>query len=101
MTEQQKVFQLSTKKHASENLTQERVDQRAHEAIEQFRQENNIDASKKIFIVLGQYQDMRDALAKKHGWVENPIENFDNPHDYRVHAFHFCYTTKSRDAFKY
>lgn len=44
---------------------------------------------------------MRDALAKKHGWVENPIENFDNPNDYRVHAFHFAYTTKSRDAFKY
>jgi hypothetical protein len=101
VNESQKVFQLSTKKHASENLSQEKVDQRAHDAIEQFRQENNIDASKKIFIVLGQYQDMRDALSKKHGWVENPIENFDNPNDYRVHAFHFCYTTKSRDAFKF
>ena len=51
----QKVFQLSTKKRACENLSQEKVDQRAREAIEQFRRENNIDPSKKIFIVLGQY----------------------------------------------
>lgn len=38
---------------------------------------------------------------RRHGWVENPIDSFDNANDYRVHAFHFCYTTKSRDAFKY
>jgi len=44
---------------------------------------------------------MRDAMSKKHGWVENPIDNFDNSHDYRVHAFHFIYTTKSKDAFKF
>ena len=43
---------------------------------------------------------MREALKAK-GWVENPIENFDNGNDYRVHAFHFVYTTKSRDAFKF
>lgn len=44
---------------------------------------------------------MRDALSNKHGWVENPIKDFDVSNDYRVHAFHFLYTTKSRDAFKY
>lgn len=44
---------------------------------------------------------MRDALSKKHGWVENPIDNFEGPNDYRVHAFHFLYTTKSKDAFKF
>ena len=44
---------------------------------------------------------MRDALEEKHGWVENPIENFDNASDYRIHAFHFLYTTKSRDAFRF
>jgi hypothetical protein len=43
---------------------------------------------------------MREALLKK-GWVENPIANFDNVNDYRVHAFHFLYTTKSKDAFKF
>ena len=43
---------------------------------------------------------MRNALTK-HGWIENPIENFDCKNDYRVHAFHFLYTTKSRDAFKW
>lgn len=43
---------------------------------------------------------MRDALLAK-GWVENPIQNFDNENDYRCHAFHFAYTTKSRDAFKF
>ena len=43
---------------------------------------------------------MRDALAKQ-GWVENPIKDFENVNDYRVHAFHFLYTTKSRDAFKF
>lgn len=43
---------------------------------------------------------MRDALLAK-GWVENPIQNFDNENDYRCHAFHFVYTTKSRDAFKF
>ena len=51
--------------------------------------------------MLGQYQDLRDAMSKKPGWVENPIENFDDTSDYRVHAFHFLYTTKSRDAFRF
>lgn len=49
------MFQLNTKKHTSENLTQEKVDQRALEAIEIFRKEHNVDPSKKIFVVLGQY----------------------------------------------
>lgn len=43
---------------------------------------------------------MRAALTAK-GWVENCIESFEdlkNSNDYRVHAFHFLYTTKSRDA---
>ena len=71
------------------------------EAIERFRRENpKVDPKKKIFIVLGLYQDMRDALIAK-GWVENPVSNFDNDNDYRNHAFHFIYTTKSRDAFKF
>ena len=74
---------------------------RANEAIERFRKENpKLDPSKQIFAVLGQYQDVRDALVR-HGWVENPIKNYDDQDDYRVHAFHFLYTTKSRDAFKF
>jgi|TARA_B110000285_G_scaffold229049_1_gene293075 hypothetical protein len=78
------------------------VDKRAQDAIERFWRENpHLDSSKKIFAVLGQYQDMRDALANKHGWVENPIKDFENANDYRVHAFNFLYTTKSRDAFKF
>jgi len=78
------------------------VEQRANEAIDRFRKENpQLDPTKKIFAVLGQYQDLRDAMAKKPGWVENPIENFDDTSDYRVHAFHFLYTTKSRDAFRF
>jgi len=43
---------------------------------------------------------MRAALLAR-GYVENPIQNFEdvaNGSDYRVHAFHFLYTTKSRDA---
>jgi hypothetical protein len=43
---------------------------------------------------------LRDAMSKRNDWVENPIENLDNPNDYRTHAFHFAYTTKSRDVFK-
>jgi hypothetical protein len=38
-------------------------------------------------------------MSKKNDWVENTIENFDNPNDFRTHAFHFAYTTKSRDVF--
>ena len=84
-----------------ENLTPEQVSKRANDAIDRFRRENNLDPSKKIFAVLGQYKDMRDAFSQKHGWIENPIENFENPTDYRCHAFHFLYTTKSKDAFKF
>jgi hypothetical protein len=84
-----------------ENLTPEQVSKRANDAIDRFRRENNLDPSKKIFAVLGQYKDMRDAFSQKHGWIENPIENFENPSDYRCHAFHFLYTTKSKDAFKF
>lgn len=51
-------------------------------------------------MVIGLYQDLRDAMSKRNDWVENPIENLDNPNDYRTHAFHFAYTTKSRDVFK-
>ena len=43
---------------------------------------------------------MRAALLAR-GYVENPIQSFEdvsNGSDYRVHAFHFLYTTKSRDA---
>lgn len=47
------------------------------------------------------YNDLRDALAKKEGWVENPIANFEDLKDYRVHAFHFLYSTKSKDAFAF
>jgi len=66
-----------------------------------FRKENpKLDSTKKIFIVLGQYNDVRSAMIAK-GWVENPIDNFDNHNDYRVHAFHYIYTTKSRDAFRW
>ena len=44
---------------------------------------------------------MRDALLKQ-GWIENPIKDFENvQNDFRVHAFHFLYTAKSRDAFKF
>lgn len=85
----------------AENLTSEQVSKRANDAIDRFRRENNLDPSKKIFAVLGQYKDMRDAFSQKHGWIENPIENFENPNDYRCHAFHFLYTTKSKDAFKF
>ena len=81
-------------------MSPEQVLKRANDAIDRFRRENNLDSSKKIFIVLGQYQDMRDAFLAK-GWVENPIENYENPSDYRSHAFHFLYTTKSKDAFVY
>ena len=59
-----------------------------------------MDQSKKIFIVLGQYHEMRAALLAQ-GWIENPIQNFEevkNGSDYRVHAFHLLYSTKSRDA---
>jgi hypothetical protein len=96
------VFKLvNQKKNQCENLSSEQVENRALEAIERFRRENpKIDPKKKIFIVLGLYQDMRDALLAK-GWVENPVSNFDNENDYRNHAFHFIYTTKSRDAFKF
>lgn len=77
------------------------MDQRAKKAIKRFWKENpSLDSSKKIFIVLGQYNDIRQALLAR-GWVENPVDNFEdlkNANDYRVHAFHFLYTTKSRDA---
>jgi hypothetical protein len=43
---------------------------------------------------------MRDALVRK-GWVENPISNFEGPIDWKMYAFNFLYTTKSRDAFKF
>jgi hypothetical protein len=39
--------------------------------------ENKIESGKKIFIVLGQYHEMRAALLEK-GWIENPLENFEN-----------------------
>ena len=39
-------------------------------------------------------------MSKRNDWVENSIDNLDNPNDYRTHAFHFAYTTKSRDVFK-
>ena len=79
------------------------MDKRAKEAISRFRKENKVDANKKIFIVLGQYHEMRNSLLAR-GWVENPIQNFEdvaNGSDYRVHAFHLVYTTKSRDAFRW
>lgn len=51
--------------------------------------------------MLGVYDDMRKGMARQEDWFENPVNNFENASDYRVHAFHFAYTTKSRDAFKY
>jgi hypothetical protein len=38
---------------------------------------------------------------KAKGWIENPVENFDNLNQSKIHAFHFAYTTKSRDVFKF
>ena len=97
----QKVFKLVNTKSKSENLSQEQVDARAQEAIERFQKENGLSPSTKLYVVLGVYNDVRKAMAAQDGWFENPIDNFENPSDYRVHAFHFAYTTKSRDAFKY
>ena len=101
--ESQKIFKLVNKNKQVENLTQEQVDKRAQDAIKQFRKDNKVDSSKKIFIVLGQYHEMRNALLAK-DWVENPVSSFEelpNTGDYRVHAFHFLYTTKSKDAFRW
>lgn len=59
-----------------------------------------MDPSKKIFIVLGHYDDVREAM-RRHGWVENPIDSVENPNDYRIHAFHLLFTNKARDCFRY
>lgn len=42
---------------------------------------------------------MREALLKE-GYVENFVKDFE-VQSWKNHAFHFIYTTKSKDAFKY
>ena len=59
--EMKKVFKIvNTKKADAENLSQEYVNERAHDAIQRFRRDNpHVDPNKKIFMVLGQYPDVR------------------------------------------
>jgi hypothetical protein len=93
-------FTLAKRPQQVENLADDVVEERAQQAIKRFWEEYDVREGTKIFVVLGQYADMRDAL-KAEGWVENPVSDFDDPRDYRVHAFHAAYTTKSKDAFRF
>ena len=88
------------KRKPVENLSEDIVENRAADALRRFRVENGLSDHTKVFIIIGQYADMRESL-KAEGWVENQIESFDNLNDYRCYAFNLCYTTKSRDCFRF
>jgi len=74
-------------------------------AVTDYLTEHTLPLDTKIFVILGHYDDMRQELLRRGGWVEHEFsDNKHNNHDsaakFKSNAFHYLYTTKGKDCFR-
>ena len=74
----------------------------------EYLKERSLPCDAKIFVILGHYDDMRQELINRGGWVEHEFSVNKHNHlgdknmsdKFKDNAFHYLYTTKGKDCFR-
>ncbi len=76
-----------------------RCEEEVSKAIATFLKERSLPKDSKIFTIIGHYDDMRQEFLRR-GWVEHEHDKNGVNDKFKSNAFHYLYTTKSKDIFR-
>ena len=93
------LFVLQNKTVYTSEKSEDQASREAKSAIVVYKNKHKLSSEQQIFKVLGLYHCLRDYLNER-GMVEHEWQPKFDTDKFQITAWHFLYTTKSRDAFR-